>query len=189
MSREMTETQLLSRKLTRQFGKNLYTLPIFTGEVTGRKIKKLWRDIVKQCAKNPYQRFVLFITTDGGDADPARLFYSLVRTADINLITVALEHVYSAGLVLLLAGKQRFATAHTEFVIHQASLYLQGSHAYNEAELLEELQSLQHTNRVLLDILTENLSICRSDIDAMAKTETYLTAKDAKKIKLVQKII
>ena len=84
--------------------------------------------------KNPIQ---VFITTDGGDPEFASAIVDDIngtKSLGLEVYTIGIGQVYSAGAFILAAGSKRFATEGTSLMIHPFSYDLGDSeHQSNKA--------------------------------------------------------
>lgn len=175
------------RELKKLLGQNMYLLPICAGEITERRMTRLWQIISALHNANPSCYFVLPITTDGGDPNAAVDFYTQIRSGGVNLVTVAIGHVYSAGLIVLATGKKRYVAQHTQFHFHNVKVGLHGD--FFAHELRKEAEDMEFLDNQLLSLLAENLKISKRQLRQMANNETSVNANDARRIGLVHQII
>lgn len=175
------------REIKKFLGQETFLLPTFGGEITPRRMTQLWHTISELRSANPSCYFVLPITTDGGDPEPATDFYARIRAEGVNLVTVATGHVYSAGLIVLVAGIKRFAVKHTQFHFHNVRVSLHGD--FLARELRKEAEEMEFLDNRLLSVLSENLKIGEDKLRKISNHETYVNADTALRIGLVHRII
>lgn len=77
----------------------------------------------------------LFIHSYGGDIEQSLFFCDLVKASRIPIITIGMGVAMSAGFLIFLSGKKRFAFSHTSMLVHSGSAAFQGT-----AEQIEEAQ-------------------------------------------------
>ena len=77
----------------------------------------------------------LFIHSYGGDIEQALFFCDLVKSSRIPIITIGMGVAMSAGFLIFLSGKKRYAFSHTSMLVHSGSAAFQGT-----AEQIEEAQ-------------------------------------------------
>ena len=85
----------------------------------------------------------LYIHSYGGDLDQAQFFCDLIESSHIPVITVATGVAMSAGLLIFLSGKRRYAFKHSTLLIHQGSAAFSGT--------AEEIKSAQESYERKLD--------------------------------------
>lgn len=86
---------------------------------------------------------VLYIHSYGGDLDQAQFFCDLVEASRVPIITVATGAAMSAGLLIFLSGKRRYAFKHSSLLIHQGSAAFSGT--------AEEIESAQKSYKRKLE--------------------------------------
>lgn len=69
----------------------------------------------------------IYIHSYGGDLDQAQFFCDLIEASHIPIITVAAGVAMSAGLLIFLSGKKRYAFKHSQLLIHQGSASFSGT--------------------------------------------------------------
>lgn len=77
----------------------------------------------------------LFIHSYGGDLDQCNAFCDILECSRIPIITVGMGIAMSAGFLIFLSGKRRYAFKHCQFLAHSGSAGFQGT-----AEQIEEAQ-------------------------------------------------
>ena len=86
---------------------------------------------------------ILYIHSYGGDLDQAQFFCDLVESSRVPIITVATGAAMSAGLLIFLSGKRRYAFRHSSLLIHQGSASFSGT--------AEEIDSAQKSYKRKLE--------------------------------------
>ena len=77
----------------------------------------------------------IFIHSYGGDIEQANYFCDLLQSSHIPIVTIGMGVAMSAGFLIFLAGKRRYAFKHCQMLVHQGSASFAGS-----ASELEEAQ-------------------------------------------------
>jgi ATP-dependent protease ClpP protease subunit len=175
----------LARALQKRFGRNAFIINC-DGEITEERLSKIWTAMYEAMNNDPQKLFVMTISTDGGSFDAAKNFYCKIKFFKVNLITVGVGRVWSAGCTLLIAGKKRLAVKHTDFLFHEC---VDDSTKNNTTRLGQILAQSRVTDEAEQEIFAENLKISRKEIAKMVKEETYFSAKVARRIGIVHKII
>ena len=75
---------------------------------------------------NP-EPITIYIHSYGGDLDQTQFFCDLIESSRIPVITVAAGVAMSAGLLIFLSGKKRYAFKHSKILIHQGSASFSGT--------------------------------------------------------------
>ena len=82
------------------------------------KMEEVEKQVNDLFAENPDEKITLFISSSGGNIDPAWAFYELIKGKKIPLITVARGRVCSAAMLVFMSGTKRKATQNSVFLIH-----------------------------------------------------------------------
>ena len=174
-------------KVLEHCGKNVEKI-VVSGSITQEKMDEVQKDMMETLLKNPEQKFLLIVTTNGGSAMAAYNFLLWVEFWEIDLITVALGTVFSAGFVLYLAGKERLAHPNSTFLAHAMSVTMNGS--LSAEELAEQCAKLRMMRVTLHEIFKRKLNVGDQEINQMLEIEgRSLTYEEAKAINLVNTVI
>lgn len=176
----------LQERLKKRFGEDAL-IRIYEGDITDEDFSKLWKEILDAINEKPDQHVVLILTTGGGSFDAARDFYSKVKFFNVNLTTIGVGRVWSAGVTVVLAGKERLAAKNTDFFLHPSPVDAETEISRNEVEKLLALS--RQCDAEEMEILAENLKISRDEIQKMIDAETYFEENRALEIGLIHKII
>lgn len=124
----------------------------------------------------------IFIMSYGGDLDQANFVCDLFETSRIPIVTIVTGAAMSAGFLLFLAGKRRYAFEHSQLLVHQGSAAFQGS--------AEEVKEAQKNYQRQLDQMRDYI-IAHSNIDLATfnknrKKDWYLTCAEIEKYNLAK---
>jgi ATP-dependent protease ClpP protease subunit len=75
--------------------------------------------MIEEIEKENPRSVVLYIDTDGGDPREPIRFFNYIKARNIDLNTVNLSCVGSAGVALFAAGNKRYANPYSMFVLHE----------------------------------------------------------------------
>ncbi len=149
------------------------------GPVDYPMLGKVLNHVGVQAAK----KWHLVLHTNGGDANVAKSIHDIL--VGVNVTTVALSSVKSAGMIIFLGGKHRLATEDTIFM----------THAIKSTSFIENTfksGSLAITEKQLAKIFEEhNLEFpwARPLLGWWGDRRTYFRAKEAKELGVVHKIL
>lgn len=115
--------------------------------------------------ENP-EPIVLYIHSYGGDVRQAIFFCDLIEASHVPVITVAAGAAMSAGFLIFLAGKRRYAFKHTKVLIHQGSGSATGNY--------EEMDAAQRMFKDEVNSMREYI---------LSHTKIYETTYEKKKSK------
>ncbi len=127
----------------------------------------------------------LYIHSYGGDLRQAIFFCDLIESSHVPIITVATGAAMSAGLLIFLAGKRRYAFNHSQVLIHQGSGASSGS--YEEMDAAQKAYKREIDR--MKDFILSHTTIYESTYEKHKKGDWYLTGKDLIKFGVADKII
>ena len=127
----------------------------------------------------------LYIHSYGGDLDQSQFLCDLIESSHIPVITVATGVAMSAGLLIFLSGKRRYAFKHSTLLIHQGSASFSGT--------AEEIESAQKSYKRKLEkmkkyILTHT-SIDEKLFEKNKTKDWYVTGEELIDLGIADKII
>lgn len=130
----------------------------------------------------------LYIDSYGGDASVCTQIIDLIealQTNGIDVYTVAMGKAMSAGAMILAAGSKgkRYAFPSARIMLHQAS----GGAVGTIENIDQERAEMEILNARLKSILTK-AGLSKDKIEEIMKKDTYLSAKEAKKFSVVDKV-
>ncbi len=127
----------------------------------------------------------LWLFTYGGSLDQAQYFCDLVESSRIPIITICMGAAMSAGFLIFLAGKKRYAFPHSRMLVHSGSGAFQGT-----AEQIEEAQKdYKKQINEMKEYILARTSIPERIFSKNRSKDWYLTAADLEEYKIVDKII
>lgn len=128
----------------------------------------------------------LFIESYGGEVYPTLGLFDVIRSSKAPVHTIALGSAMSCGLILLVAGKERYCTEHSTILVHSI---FSGSMGKIE-DIAENMIENERTQKMLDDIVTSSTIINQDKLNSVRKKKQdwYLTAEEAIKYKVVNGI-
>lgn len=180
---------------------NIYIFEDITDEVLHR--------VVKDLAETRDDTVYVYIDSlGGGSGDCDFAIYEALRLSGKKIVTHAVHQIYSAALIIYLAGHERYATNKSEFMIHEAYDELQkvqddvGPHLQKqiryddydrECEHLKAMRKeLQDTTLKYWEFLCANSKLTLDRIIKTLKKEPdrnwFFNVKKAKEFGIVHKI-
>jgi ATP-dependent Clp protease protease subunit len=134
-----------------------------------------------------YREIHLLLTTPGGSVSLGVAIYNILRGLPIKLITHNVGNVESIGLVVFLAGEQRFACPQTTFMMHGVSFSITNTQ-YFERNFQEKLNSLKANHQRITAIYNERALITPDMADQYFSQETTVNASDAISLGIVHEL-
>jgi ATP-dependent Clp protease protease subunit len=127
----------------------------------------------------------LYIHSYGGDLDQAQFFCDLIESSHVPVVTVAAGVAMSAGLLIFLSGKKRYAFKHSQLLMHQGSASFSGT--------AEEIESAQKSYKKKLEKMKKYiLSHTSIDSKLFEKNKTkdwYVSGEELLTLGIADKII
>lgn len=127
----------------------------------------------------------LFIHSYGGDLEQANFFCDLIQASRIPIITIAMGAAMSAGFLIFLSGKKRYAFSHTQMLIHEGSASFQGTAGQVEDAQKSYKKQIEDMKKYIL----EKTEIDEKTFNKNRNKDWYLSADELVKYKIVDKII
>ena len=127
----------------------------------------------------------LFIHSYGGDIEQSLFFCDLVKSSRIPIITIGMGVAMSAGFLIFLSGKKRFAFSHTSMLVHSGSAAFQGT-----AEQIEEAQkNYKKQIEQMKSYILENTNIDEKTFNKNRNKDWYLSSDELLKYGVIDEII
>lgn len=120
----------------------------------------------------------LLISSNGGDLAAAISTFNFLTSAGIRLTTCNIGNVYSAGLVLYLAGERRVADLATQFIIHPPSQSTAAGTMSSE-DLHTRSESLEHDANRLRDLIAGRSTMTAAVLEPMLLKPTFISPQQA----------
>lgn len=156
---------------------------IMTGEINDKTASN-FSTIFKQFDEKPCE-IQIFMNSPGGDVDAGVGMYELIRTSSNPVTTVGVGLVGSMAVLLFEAGDLRLVTEGTTFLLHDGSVAARGTLLDVKSHLEEMLKN--HNWYAQQIAFRAKIPIKR--VLQLTTKETYLDAKQALNLKLVDEII
>lgn len=116
----------------------------------------------------------LFIHSYGGDLDQCNAFCDILECSRIPIVTVGMGIAMSAGFLIFLSGKRRYAFKHCQFLAHSGSAGFQGT-----AEQIEEAQKNYKRQIVAMkEHILSHTSIDEKTFNKNKNKDWYITGED-----------
>lgn len=156
----------------------------FNEKNTDLLVKKLLYLNSKDCKKE----IILYVDSYGGGVYEFFKVYNIINSLKMDVSTIALGKAMSAGADLLLCGTKgkRYAYEYTQILIHELSYGL-GYSKLNQHE--NELKHSIRLEKILDEIMIKNTKLKKEDLRKMRKDDNYLSAEQALKFGIIDKIL
>lgn len=127
----------------------------------------------------------LFIHSYGGCLEQANFFCDLIQASRIPVITIAMGVAMSAGFLIFLSGRKRYAFSHTQMLIHEGSAAFQGTAGQVEDAQKSYKKQIEEMKRYILD----KTSIDEKTFNRNKNKDWYLSSEELVKYNIVDEII
>lgn len=117
---------------------------------------------------------VLNIFSYGGSLDQATAFCDIVEASRIPIITVCIGVAMSAGFLIFLAGKRRYALKQSVFLAHQGSAEFSGS----ASEIEESQKNYKKQLDKMQEYILSHTSIDQKTFSRNKKKDWYISGKE-----------
>jgi ATP-dependent Clp protease, protease subunit len=138
-------------------------------------------------AENSKEDIKLYINSPGGSVTSALALYDTMQHVKADVATICLGQAASAAAVLLACGAKgkRYALPNARVLIHQVMGGVEGQQKDVEIQAREMLRIKNQVNQILAKHTGQNIKKIEADSDR----DFFMTAEEAKKYGIVDKII
>lgn len=137
--------------------------------------------------EDPKKDIYFYINSPGGSVYDLLAIYDTMQYIKPDVQTISIGLAASAAAVLLAAGAKgkRFALPHTKIMVHQPSGGARGSVSDMKIDLEESLR----LKKLLEEIMSKHTGQTMKRIGADMDRDYYMSAKEAQKYGLIDKVI
>ena len=162
---------------------------LFMSEVSQETCKDLISFILTKSWSSPRPKSLqIIINSPGGDLSAAFAVIDIMKGCPIPVHTTGLGQIASAGFMMFIAGEKghRLLTPNTSIMSHQWSWGSWGK----EHELVAQAKEHELTSERMMNHYKISTGMSEKDIRKylLPATDVYLSAKEAKKLKICDKI-
>jgi ATP-dependent Clp protease, protease subunit len=150
----------------------------FSAEVninTAEQLQALAANIVGQ----GHPEIHLLLSTPGGAVQYGITIYNFLLALPIKVVTHNLGNVDSIGLVIYLAGSERYACPHTTFMLHGVAMQVPAPTSLFEKNFQESLARLTADQARIKGIYSERSKVSPEQAEGLFLQETTLSAEEA----------
>jgi ATP-dependent protease ClpP protease subunit len=144
--------------------------------------------VVQQKLSEGVRRFVLLISSPGGDVQSGLSAYNFLKGIPAEIITHNFGSADSIGSVLYCAGSKRFSVPHARFLLHGVSLPFSAGMTLEEKQLEERLKSLKIDMENIAKVIAANVKKSDEEVKRDMLDRTTLNPEQAIKYGLVHEI-
>ncbi len=138
-------------------------------------------------AENPKEDIKIYINSPGGSVTSALALYDTIQYMKCDVATICIGQAASAAAVLLASGTKgkRYSLPNSRVLIHQVMGGAEGQQKDVEIQAKEMLRIKNQLNEILSKHTGQSIKKIEQDTDR----DYFMTAEEAKKYGLVDKII
>lgn len=138
------------------------------------------------------RRFIILISSQGGDVLSGIMAYNYLKGLQIDLTTVNVGNVDSSAGIMYCAGTKRDSVPEARFLIHEVSLTIQsngpGNMSIDLPSLEAQISMLESQESTIAKILATAANKPQAEAEKRIHTQAALSAQEAKDWGLVQDI-
>ena len=150
----------------------------------------MWSDL-KLLQKNGIKELVIYMNSPGGAAfqgmsmaDELRIF----KESGISVIMEGRGLIASAAIPVLVSGDHRIASKNTVFLIHPAALQKWGAFTETLKDLESQAKMIKMCQEAYANVVAKNSNLNTQEVLKMMEKDTWITAKEALDMGLVDEI-
>ena len=138
-------------------------------------------------SENPSKDIFFYINSPGGSVSSGLAIYDTMQYIKPDISTVCIGQAASMGSLLLTAGQKnkRFCLPHARIMTHQPSGGVQGQASDIEIHAKEILDLRKKLNNIYVKHTSQSLSY----VEKIMERDHFMSADDAKKIGLIDKVV
>jgi len=158
----------------------------FTGDVNEDKAEKVVTGLLDLEARDPMKDILLYIDSYGGLADSFFSMHDAMRMLRCNVATIGIGKTMSCGFLLLISGTPgyRFITPNARVLIHKLSAGTFG----NVSEMEDDVNAALDLQKRICKLIVDYTKISKKKLEKIMERQTYLSAKEAKEMGIVDEI-
>ena len=157
-----------------------------SGEINDAVANSIVAQLIYLEGKNPEKDIYLYINSPGGSVSAGLAIYDTMNYIKCDVSTICIGLAASMGAFLLSSGTKgkRFALPNSEIMIHQPLGGAQGQ----ASDIEIQAKHIQKIKQKINKILSENTSQAIDKIEKDTDRDNYMSAEEAKKYGLIDKI-
>lgn len=153
----------------------------FTRPINETTSNLLVRTVYQVIAQTHCDNLVILMASTGGNINHGFSLYHQLRTMPAKITTVNIGSVESMGVIVFLAGDERFAIRSAKFKLHPFTWTFAGQTA-NYPELREAIDSLDSDTKIYSDIFSDRTMAATEPVDikkCLTMSPQIIPAEDA----------
>jgi ATP-dependent Clp protease, protease subunit len=164
--------------------------PIFhtrlIGHIDEKSIEPVCRDIDRANSDDRIEKIILTISSNGGWLQDAFALYDAIKLSKKPVDTVAQGYCKSAGVMILQAGRKRFSTPHTNFMLHPSNNMVDKT---SHEEFLMLVEEYKQKHKLFVELSINRSKITHAEFEKNYKPRKDLTPTEALKYGFIDEIL
>lgn len=179
----MSEQQSLAEKIYKS------RIIVLNGQVNSESAANVIFQLLNMEKEDPNKDIFLYINSPGGSVTDGLAIYDTMQYIKPDVATVCFGMAASMGSFLLSSGTKgkRYALPHSNILIHQPLIGLQGTQQQTDIGILS--RQMDKTRVVLEKILAKNTGQTLEKIHKDTDRDLYMTAEEALAYGLIDEIL
>ena len=150
-------------------------------EITPEVIKNYWNVGVYNTSD---MKLKLYIQSGGGCVDAGFNLIDFITNYPIPIVTIGTGTVASMASLVVMAGKKRKVTKHTNMLFHQFRATVAGK----RQDILDWLKYLEKLHKQIVDFIVEKSKLSVKEVQEILKSESWFTSEEVVKMGVVDEI-
>lgn len=129
----------------------------------------------------------IYINSPGGEISSGLMIYDTMNLIKSDVQTISVGTSASMAAIILLSGTKgkRKILPNSKVMLHDLSGEVKGN--YNT--LVNEIEEMKKIHNIIFEIINENTSLTKKEIEKYLKKDFWITSKEALNYKIVDKIV
>jgi ATP-dependent Clp protease protease subunit len=159
----------------------------FTGNFNEDRSEKTIRSLLELEEKDPTKDILLYINSYGGSVDEYLAIHDTLKLLKCKVATICVGKAMSCGAMLLLSGCKgyRFITENSRVMLHEMSSITFGP----VSTMANDLKEVKRLQELFKKLLLKYTNINATKYSSIMERDTYIDAKEAVKLGIVDKIV
>ena len=156
------------------------------GEITSQSANLVIAQLIFLEGKDPDKDIMMYINSPGGNVVAGMAIYDTMNYIKCDVCTICVGLAASMGAILLSSGAKgkRYALPNSEVMIHQPL----GGFKGQASDIKIHAEHMMKTKKTINKILSENTGMPIETIEKDTDRDNYMSAEEAKKYGLIDKI-
>lgn len=159
----------------------------FLAEVTTSTAETLIAIMAQQITAGT-QEVHLLLSTSGGNVMNAMALHNILRALPLRLFTYNVANVDSAGILVFLAGAERYVVPHGSFMFHGVNVTPMPGHAAYERDLRQQLDFVIGEQERTGAVYVERTRMSPEEVAEVFRTPRTVHAADAVRLGIVDMV-